>query len=151
MRGLRLVSIDADLWRTAFRQLGAEHAGGVEAPSQLAIGGEANNAPIAVNLGELFLYDLVGGCLHGHALVLHESADGAGYSEPDKVFADSGGRDSTGLIRCIGSRPNDRGVADSVPALGRGTSGGGSSGDVALAIQRYDGSPGNGVLFTIAR
>ncbi len=116
---LWLVAIDADLRGTAFLQLGAEHAGGVEAPDKLAVGGEGDNASVAVEPGELLLHDLVGGCLQGHALVLHESADGAGYGEADKVLTDSGGRDRTGLVRCVGSGTDDRRIPDTVPALGR--------------------------------
>ena len=53
----------------------------VEAPGELAVGSEGDDASVAVDGGELFLDDFIGGRLQPHAFVLHEGADGAGDGE----------------------------------------------------------------------
>src|ERR1039458_8641908 len=81
--------------------------------------------------GEIILHDLVGGLLQAHALVLHEGADGARHGKPDEILACAGCRDSTRMIRSVGSSADDGGIANSVPALGRDAAGGGTGRDVA--------------------
>src|ERR1017187_4425321 len=88
--------------------------------------------------GEILLHDLVGGLLQAHALVLHEGADGARHGKPDEILACAGCRDSTRMIRSVGSSADDGGIANSVPALGRDAAGGGTGRDVATAVERDD-------------
>src|ERR1019366_8778807 len=88
--------------------------------------------------GKILLHDLVGGRLQSHALVLYESADGAPHGEPDEILARARCRNGTRLIRSVGPRADDGGVADSVPALGRDATGRGTGRNVVTAVESND-------------
>lgn len=115
--------------------MGAEHAGGVEAPRELAVGGNGDDSAVAVDGGELFLDNLIRSGLQAHVFVFDQGADGAGDGVADEVFSDAGSGDGAGLVGGVGSGSDEGRVADAVPALGGESSGGGSGGDVAVLVE----------------
>jgi len=100
-------------------EFGAEHAGGVEAPGELAVGGDGDEAAFSVDGGELFLDDLIGRGLQAHVFVFDQGADGSGDGVADEVFSDARPGNRARLVRRIRSRSNQWRIANTVPALGR--------------------------------
>src|SRR5579862_2994417 len=97
----RLIVVDVNFDLATFSEAGAKHAGGIEAPGKLAIGGYCDDSAVSVDGSERFVDDLVSGLLQGEPLVLHESADFARNRVADEVLTNSSARDGAGLIRSI--------------------------------------------------
>lgn len=90
--------VDAELDCATLDQLATEHARGVETPCELTAGGQTDYAAVAMDCCQIFVYYLIHGLLQRYVCVLHEGADAAGDSEPDKVLAGTRGGDGARLI-----------------------------------------------------
>ena len=134
----RLVVVDADFQLPTFAKFCAVHPRSVEAPSQLAVRRDGDDAAIAVNRVELLVDDLVGGLLQGHAFEVDQIADLARDAEANEVLASAGGGDSAGLVGGVGARADDGRVAYASPLLGLCATGGCACGDIALSVESDD-------------
>ena len=130
--------VDGYFWSATLFEFRAKHTRRVEAPGELAVGGDGYYSSFSVDGGELFLDDLIGRGLQPHVFVLHQRADGSGDGVADEVFSYSRSGDGAGLVGGVGSGSDEGRVADAVPALGGESSGGGSGGDVAVLVEGDD-------------
>ena len=109
---------------------------GVEAEGGLAIGGQGDDAAVAVQLFQFLVNHLIGSLLQPHALEGDQIADLAGHAQGDEVFASAGGGDGAGFVGCVGSRADDGRVADAARHFGLQTAGRGSGCNVAGPVER---------------
>ena len=62
-RSLRLIAVNVHFNLAAFNLPPSEHAGRIEAPGKLAVGGDGDHSPVPMNRRKLFVDDFICGLL----------------------------------------------------------------------------------------
>lgn len=130
-----LICINGNLGLAALRDTRAVHTGSIEAPGQLAVRRQRDDAAIPMNRWQLAVDDIVGCRLDGHMVVLDECADLTGDGEPDEILASPGGRHGAGGVRRVRTGADDGRIADAAVELGLDTARRCSRGDIAFKVE----------------